>query len=1840
MTDNNPTFNIFGAATRDDIHVGYISTDRGMVSNVSICEANELAKKDPGMLFIFRNREEIKYININSVNKLTTEDLFEDVGEECGIISGGNDEVGVASVKGITVDDTQIVCTPEVQVFGGGGLGVLANPIIGKDGSVMSIDADWPQGFGYEYKPVARVVDPCGIGAGAVLKVIMVDGTEEDLMEYIEYEDEEDFEDYKICPKNEAGYGKRYNIRGSNDGEWNPNLYFDGGVLTFEQQLEKYKDFLLNAPNPWWTTRSQFPTKTTTGTKVSREKYDVNHWAWGSVPNPPGLGTIVGNLYLELFGRKPEQDGFTFWQKKLDKGSTEEEIKLEMMTMPEYALVQKDGRWAENDHAWVGGAFYKPDLKNFMNSYAISPIPMSNVIPSDFGGQEHYFEWDIDFPHKGEYIFRFQCDNEGTLYVDGEKQGDYKLGSGGAGGAVLSPPEETKVDIKKAGNHKIRVDLFNGQVMKKVAEQQKLDALATSDEVKFDIQVATLYGASATIEGLDISYGKTYGEAKKVNESVTKKVEYGRVYDVKITSDTIRTENSTSTIGGSYPLVYTKLKDGALRRINDRRLEYDDRASNIGFDRKANEFAGAFTIDNVVGGTAKFSADGSSVEVQGDEVKVTLTYNWDDNPRRSGRVLETIQIKDTVWRQLNWRARENRWVVESIGSHTYTVTLAGSTTTTATKTIGGANNGAALRTKGQNVLQMEDIPNTDAGGGGEGVYWDDVIISASQGRFFDINGLTAKYTLGDRPIERGSTSTENTGKLENIFNTAEYIDKADRPLWKTNLVTTRDSDFVNRYGISPFDTGMKYESSMAGTYTIKWHNVKFPVSGEYDIGIGVDDNVRLRIRSNTHTIGTQVDIKKDGFAVRGDAKTYTGSSLYRRFIEAGSYTIEADLEQVEGGDLGYRNIAGEDVGGNPMTLAINIETVFSESKVQAQKSWNQNPLGVAMTIEAPAPPIPQELPPKQEGRCPPNPFWSTRYPAEGDTWYPFIDQRKVYRYAVSPVIPYGKDNTSGGSKTHSNTWKIVAPYDGFYKIKAAADDSAVIKFDGEEVLRTVGVSSMAEHKFFVKAFNDENPPKPIEHTLTVDVSNVGQEIYDSIDKRIFSTQGWSALGTQVDQTLNTNDVEFKMSTSTMYGASASIPELDMSIEKEYGVGKDVSETFTRKVEFDRVYDVKIGSNTIRSESSTSTIGGSYPLVYTKLKDGALRRINDRRLEYDDRASNIGFDRKANEFAGAFTIDNVVGGTAKFSADGSSVEVQGDEVKVTLTYNWDDNPRRSGRVLETIAIKDTVWRQLNWRESENRWVVESIGSHTYTVTLAGKTTSTSSKTIGGANNGAVLRTKGDNVLQMEDIPGTGAGGGGVGVYWDDVIVSCDQGRFFDINGLNAKFVLERKTKKVLQGGIGSGTVKDGVIYTGPELFHKNFSGWGPFMNKASVSQNPLVANTQVVNYTWENVDFPETGNYKIKFQNDAHADLYLDGEKIIASNFDNEVGVSDIDAANFKGSGVFRSVLINEGKHTLTVGPPNPDLIDTLFKQPAGYEWHKNPSGFALEILKDTKIVRKGADGKPITKSWKENPVMVSAHLIPPPCPRLVEGKGSIKKIIPIVPGNGYPIGVTTTSDSKYDVTLELTEIIVEDPGINYDPEDEVIITGGDGDPVIPPFKPITGGFGEIIDIPLPPRVGIVTTTIETPPPGTPPGITPPPVTPPSLPPPPGTGYPGFTVTPDISITTGTGIGFKGTPVFTPRRTPPLVDPDRLLQVTDLVGLKQTGYYDGKPYYGAIFYKEGIKYAGWYETAGQLVQVYDTLQESIDAMVTTPPSAIQRQGSDISSNDPRLNIPGTPDNLTY
>ena len=221
---------------------------------------------------------------------------------------------------------------------------------------------------------------------------------------------------------------------------------------------------------------------------------------------------------------------------------------------------------------------------------------------------------------------------------------------------------------------------------------------------------------------------------------------------------------------------------------------------------------------------------------------------------------------------------------------------------------------------------------------------------------------------------------------------------------------------------------------------------------------------------------------------------------------------------------------------------------------------------------------------------------------------------------------------------------------------------------------------------------------------------------------------------------------------------------------------------------------------------------------------------------------------------------------------------------------------------------------------------------------------------------------------------------------------------------------------------------------------------------------------------------------------------------------------------------------------------------------------------------------------------------MASVLIPPPCPKKVKGKGVVTEGLITDPGNGYPNNSTPGDPGTYPVSLRLKRIDIIDVGMNLSKDDKVKVDDIELDIEI-------DGFGSATRIPVP---------------------DPPPE--------------GFNKYPNIATSTATGIPPVLVPVFEPVRDPLKADPDKLIQVTDLVGIKRTGYYEGRPYYGAVFYKDGVRYAGWYETAGELIQIYDTMQESIDAEVTTPPSAILKQGSDVSSNDPKLNLPGTPENL--
>ena len=273
-------------------------------------------------------------------------------------------------------------------------------------------------------------------------------------------------------------------------------------------------------------------------------------------------------------------------------------------------------------------------------------------------------------------------------------------------------------------------------------------------------------------------------------------------------------------------------------------------------------------------------------------------------------------------------------------------------------------------------------------------------------------------------------------------------------------------------------------------------------------------------------------------------------------------------------------------------------------------------------------------------------------------------------------------------------------------------------------------------------------------------------------------------------------------------------------------------------------------------------------------------------------------------------------------------------------------------------------------------------------------------------------------------------------------------------------------------------------------------------------------------------------------------------------------------------------------------------IELEFKNIPG---NSNSTFTTNPVVFNTVITKKVSVSTNIGKPWTVNPMGISAVLIPPPCPKLIKGKGVITEVIVEEPGNGNPsvINPPTPGVVTIPIALRLKRVEVVSSGINYNcGVDQIQITPNNG--AILDYTCDT--FGRIRNVIV--RQG---------------------------------GF-GFTEYPDITMQTETGINAQFRPVFEPIRDPIVEDPTKLIQVTDLVGLKQTGYVDGRAYYGAVFYKDGIRYAGFYETPGELVQIYDTLQESINAQVTTAPSAILRQGTDTNSNNPRLNLPGTPENL--
>ena len=1963
---SEPTFNLFGPITKDDIKVGYISTDRGYVQGVGVCQANSHAKRNPGETFIYKpSRDKVEFLNINQVNKLSEDPNFANKDTSCP-------------------DGLKMDAEPEpvsVRFSGGGGVGVVGNPVVSEKGQLMAVHLV-NGGFGYQYPPIVNIHDDSGIGAGAIVKVGV--GTTFSEVQY--YTDKEDFEEYNLCTdvftntsRSDGGvdskiagkrspYGRRWSPEGKDIGEWKPHNYTGDTESPFEEVIAEYMKKLNQSGKDWFTTRKQPPLETTSDGKTTKEFHKVQHFAWG-----PGTVTPYSIVPFEIHWHSPHRTkglGFEFIARDgshkfrivdtsgVNDGSRKDSYQVkenltydvkvigtrsakqgsrkgddplgghdnsEVIHLAEVGLLrklgagkdQKSNRELDANTTGTGDKIFadfldtlddNDDLQiqaqrgkftaynerkvqglrgkrttydltyrletgrteiapSFMNKYAISPKPPSNIKGSDFAGRWFTFEWDLDFPYDGEYIFRGGRDNKARLYLDNEQISD--LYSGPGSHFRNFNPAALKKTIKK-GNKKLKLELYNSPMMGTVIDQQS--SAPSSKEVNFKITSDAAFANSIRIEELGIFESKKH-KGSQINANITKTIEFGRRYKV---------------------------------------------------------------------------------------------------------VLESAQ----------------------------------------------STAGVRLRVKDKSILEMEEHTDND---------WKDIVCAASTGQFSDIKGNVAYFSVSPPPRKPGE-SKESNQKTTQVFNTIDFINKSNRQLWRTNVYNR--GGFLNDYGVCPFDTNIQLKDNpYAGTHTIVWPNVNFPISGNYDIEVAVDDTVDIKI-------GNDIKINKKGFV--GDTSVSTGTLKLTRYVKAGRHTISADLYQKPGGSYGFRKIdgktlqktevnfnitsaagfankitipglfsLGKELGGaqlnqsiikqvesekeydvilttvrsieggetgsdvrlklkdkgkklvmeewtdndwkdivctvnngefygihgnrckfrvdrtikgiNPMALAINIESTYAEKKAITPQSWNENPMGVALTIEAPPPPIPQEPVPQSEGRCPNNPFWTTRFPGAKERWYPVTYKSwgdLLNKHGISPLPPYdehrnpvvdvsfdvhwhsphrnkglgyrftaqdgshiftitdtGKEDDGSRTETHkvklnttynvktigkrsnpqgfkihksgippgskkpladannskvnelaeqglltklgtgkdarewatgkldanrrgtgdkifadfldtlddaddlqihagagqftafnprtvdslrgtrttydltyrvsevppndagnfTNSWTKSFEFGGWYKAQLEVDDIGELWVDDQKIL---DLDRRKNKTFDEKLVWIDGPTSDEEyrkngatnHDIKVVVENFKSERMKTIDAKVFNTLDWIGGGARKAEK---KVVRFKITSAAQFANGIKIEELGINESKEYE-GSQINVTREKEVEVNKVYNVEFSSSNNASQKDRI-------IKYVGLNssnDPIKVRSNNKRIELKD-----GHGRDVNA---SFTIDS---GNVKFSDDGRKLIIKGGEAKFTL--DWNDNPDTAGRAVQSIQIGDKTWRVTRNERG--------------TVTKTVKFPRNSDNTVN-----IKLRNQGESVVQMEEWTDND---------WQDIVCAASEGRFFDFNGNRCKYVVGSATKAA--GGITGGTTRDGVTYQGPHLFHYTDSRWGKVINKEGVS--PISSPTQSLSdpnknilgwkvLTWKNVHFPQTGKYQISFVADNGAKLFIDNQEVLASKTYqlNDYSYTDIEVG--KGNHEVKVEVFN-ANHEYRATYDDNDLV-----------FLRNPTGVALRIYTRMTV------GTGTYKSWKENPLGVSAKLIPPPCPKPAKGKGVVVDPVVIDPGNRYP----TPPGPGYPVRLRMKKPVIIDPGINYNCAEDTIRVEPSNGVKLSLCK--CGPFGKVEEV-----------CIE------------------------GNGY--FTEPPEVIIDSPTGVNLEVALQFEPVVVPPDI-PD-IIQVTDLVGLKQTGYYKGKPYYGAVFFENGVKYSGWYRTAGEMVRVYDTLQESIDGMVTTPPSAILRQGSDPGGSDPRLNIPGTPENLT-
>ena len=214
--------------------------------------------------------------------------------------------------------------------------------------------------------------------------------------------------------------------------------------------------------------------------------------------------------------------------------------------------------------------------------------------------------------------------------------------------------------------------------------------------------------------------------------------------------------------------------------------------------------------------------------------------------------------------------------------------------------------------------------------------------------------------------------------------------------------------------------------------------------------------------------------------------------------------------------------------------------------------------------------------------------------------------------------------------------------------------------------------------------------------------------------------------------------------------------------------------------------------------------------------------------------------------------------------------------------------------------------------------------------------------------------------------------------------------------------------------------------------------------------------------------------------------------------------------------------------------------------------------------------------------------------------------GVVVQVIVRDSGQGYLPPPQTVP--QYPAVLELTGVTVTNPGFNYGDTDSIEIIPSNGSDLSYDLDP----FGKIKSVSVN-KGG------------------------------------RFTELPRIKMNTETGLNAAFVPNFNIIRDPQPVDPvitqEDLVQVFDLVGLNINGYIDGKPYYGNVYYVNGIRYAGTSaQTSGTNIIVYDTrlasLQKRLDVVSTVTTGDVEEPVTEIETREDTVEAISSPSRGSY